>query len=77
MCLILRDLHSQNQDISQQDEKNASGLQLHLQNGSQHAGSDALPLPSRQAAADWLKSTFKKADALLTFRLLANKHTLT
>lgn len=52
-------------------------LQPHLQDGSQHAGSDALPLPPRQAAANWLKSTFKEADALLTFRLLAHQHTLT
>lgn len=57
--------------------KNVSGLQLYLQDGSEHAGSDAVSLPSHQAAADWLKSTLKEADAFLTFRLLTHQHTLT
>lgn len=55
----------------------SSRYQPYLQDGSQHAGSDAFSLPSNQAAADWLKSTLEETDTFLTLSLLTHQHTLT
>ena len=46
----------------------------YLQDGSEHACGDTIPL--HQAAADWSKRTLDEGYALLTLRLLAHEHTL-
>lgn len=50
---------------------------LYLQDGPEHAGSDALSLPLHQTAADRLERALDETRPLCTFSLFADQHTLT
>lgn len=58
-------------------KSNSCSCQPYLKDSSQHAGGDALSLPSHQAATDWLKSSPKETYTFLTLSLLTHEHTFT